>query len=895
LAAALFAAAVPTVAARAQGADTCAQAQALTLPTTSSSFLLNWDTTQATDDVQLSCSLSEVFQNRPEADVWFTFTPTVSGALTVYPGGAVGIFDSCGGQQLACGGVDSASPFIDRFPVLAGVTYKLAVQADGLDCSGCQGPGASNLIFSPDAPPSNDTCSNALPVSVGTFTFDNRVANTDGVALCAPGSSNDLWFAFTAPASGPFRFRTERSTSGLVYAAVSLHSTCGGPAVACKSSQNGIAPSIDYGMAAGQTVLVRVASLNPAPYPPNVGLGTLVIEATPVPPNDVCANATPVTTGANLVSTLNAFDNNTLPPPCAFQRTSSPPDTWYSYTAPSTGAVNLWLSSPGEAYRPWLTFVNLAIYSSCGGDVLACTSRNGGNPWICALPVQQGHTYLIRIAPDDPQLTSGNAMLNISAPIATPIPNNTTCENAKQVSNGDTAFDTTLACDPSNPQTLYFRYTNTTSTLRSIRARTCGSSFSTYMFAFPDCGSDVITTSNGGSGCSGDPNGSTVRVCLAPGESTIILVAGQNGGYGPGVLNISSNAVAANDTCAGAITLNPGNNTYNTTLGCGIADIPCRSANVQGTTYYREVWYKFTAPYNGHVSMRASNTRGVPVAMTVHQSCGGPSILCADGDLRDDLCIYMNAGETYYVAVSEGINDSAVNALDFGTGTLKLTFSTEVFSVPEIATPEPEACDAPRIDGWCNEGIAIAEILPDQAYFGTQSVFSPDTVYNDVFDGYYFDLQEPGYVRFIGQTEYPSYVLVIDNGGFDTCDGNWVSETDLNGRCVNTFDTGLVYLPVAGRHEVRIGASDFPENWRLCSDNDINYWIQRVCLDCGATCDPDVNQDGNSDQGDVDYLINVVAGGANPTGIDPDFNRDGNVDQGDVDSLLNVVAGGPCP
>ncbi|MFA6046626.1 MAG: dockerin type I domain-containing protein, partial [Phycisphaerales bacterium] len=60
-------------------------------------------------------------------------------------------------------------------------------------------------------------------------------------------------------------------------------------------------------------------------------------------------------------------------------------------------------------------------------------------------------------------------------------------------------------------------------------------------------------------------------------------------------------------------------------------------------------------------------------------------------------------------------------------------------------------------------------------------------------------------------------------------------------------------------------------------------------------CDPDVNQDGNSDQGDIDYLINVVAGGENPTNIDPDFNRDGNVDQGDVDSLINVVAGGQCP
>lgn len=53
-----------------------------------------------------------------------------------------------------------------------------------------------------------------------------------------------------------------------------------------------------------------------------------------------------------------------------------------------------------------------------------------------------------------------------------------------------------------------------------------------------------------------------------------------------------------------------------------------------------------------------------------------------------------------------------------------------------------------------------------------------------------------------------------------------------------------------------------------------------------------VNQDGNVDQGDVDYLINVVAGGDNPAGIDADFNRDGNVDRGEIDAIVDVIAGG---
>jgi len=39
----------------------------------------------------------------------------------------------------------------------------------------------------------------------------------------------------------------------------------------------------------------------------------------------------------------------------------------------------------------------------------------------------------------------------------------------------------------------------------------------------------------------------------------------------------------------------------------------------------------------------------------------------------------------------------------------------------------------------------------------------------------------------------------------------------------------------------------------------------------------------------------VIAGGDNPTGRDADFNGDGNTDQGDVMALVEVLAGGACP
>ena len=63
----------------------------------------------------------------------------------------------------------------------------------------------------------------------------------------------------------------------------------------------------------------------------------------------------------------------------------------------------------------------------------------------------------------------------------------------------------------------------------------------------------------------------------------------------------------------------------------------------------------------------------------------------------------------------------------------------------------------------------------------------------------------------------------------------------------------------------------------------------------GPACNPDYNDDGNADQDDISYLVNVVAGGANPLNKDPDFNRDGNADQDDIALLVGVIAGSPCP
>jgi hypothetical protein len=92
-----------------------------------------------------------------------------------------------------------------------------------------------------------------------------------------------------------------------------------------------------------------------------------------------------------------------------------------------------------------------------------------------------------------------------------------------------------------------------------------------------------------------------------------------------------------------------------------------------------------------------------------------------------------------------------------------------------------------------------------------------------------------------------------------------------------------------------------PDNWSAGSirppeslDRETNLYFN---IQPGGVlyCDPDFNWDGNVDQEDVRYLINVIAGGTNETGRWADFNRDGNEDLDDVMALIDVIAGGNCP
>lgn len=254
------------------------------------------------------------------------------------------------------------------------------------------------------------------------------------------------------------------------------------------------------------------------------------------------------------------------------------------------------------------------------------------------------------------------------------------------------------------------------------------------------------------------------------------------------------------------------------------------------------------------------------------------------------------------------INDNTVivqeNALVSGTGIFSPARDTTPFVALSMEPDGTSFCiggSESGLDWVLRNGFPIAQsasqIAPGESPLWTRPDGAPNTFLLALGDR----LGNSVVGGFTSGSGLETFALVL-NGNRVILRGNDPVDLDNNGlfddavyvRDVKPYhgflgDDGFVYVVVQlrGNDAANCGGIDTSLGEAL-----IRVPLNPVVI---VPCDPDVNQDGNADQIDIDYLINVVAGGENTTGIDPDFNRDGNADQIDIDALLNVVAGGACP
>ncbi|MFT5051723.1 MAG: hypothetical protein ACI8QZ_003143, partial [Chlamydiales bacterium] len=266
-----------------------------------------YDTTGATTDGPADAACE--FDGQTYHDIWFNYTATCTGTLTVSTCGTaaydtdVVIYDGADCGSLVLLGCDDDTAGCDGFtntqdvPVVQGNGYIIRVGgwSDGdfgagtitLTCEGDGGPGGDNNF-----------CADAEPIASGCHPFDTTGATTDG-----PGDAScefdgqtyhDIWYVYTADCTGELTVSTcgmaAYDTDLVVYDGTDCNSLVLLGCVDDTSGCDGFTSELVVPVVSGNGYLIRVGGFSDG----DQGSGTICIDCSvpPDPPsNDDCDDA----------------------------------------------------------------------------------------------------------------------------------------------------------------------------------------------------------------------------------------------------------------------------------------------------------------------------------------------------------------------------------------------------------------------------------------------------------------------------------------------------------------------------------------------------------------------------------------------------------------------------
>lgn len=227
-----------------------------------------------------------------DSDVWFTWMAPASGTFEVATCGhttvdtKVSVFSgvACGAMTpLACDDDGCGLQSRAAFAAVAGSSYTIQL---GTFPGATTGAGSFTVL--PLAPPPNDDCSAPIAISgAGPFAYDDSLATLGATGqMCVPtGTStidHDLWYCWTAPASGSYDVSTRGLT--LLDTKIAVYAGCACPtsaSIGCNDDVCGTLQStMTWNANAGTSYLIQIGTFTGA----QGGLGAFTIVPTPPPP-----------------------------------------------------------------------------------------------------------------------------------------------------------------------------------------------------------------------------------------------------------------------------------------------------------------------------------------------------------------------------------------------------------------------------------------------------------------------------------------------------------------------------------------------------------------------------------------------------------------------------------
>jgi hypothetical protein len=279
-----------------------------------------FDNTAATTGTQGQAEASCLFFGTTaiDDDVWFAWTAPLTGSATVSLCGGtthdskLAVYDGSGcptASSIACNDDSCGLQSQLSFPCIGGQVYSLQL-GSFLNAA----PGAGTFTIGVTSP---DDCTTPTVISgLGTFGFDlnGATTGTQGQAEPAclffgtPGIASDVWYTWTAPATGAATLSVCAQSS--VDTKVAVYDGAGCPVtatIACNDDACSLQSQLGFAAVAGQTYTIQLGTFPGATQ----GSGTFTIDI-PTPPtgcayDDSSSENSVGLTGGGSIAWLHAF------------------------------------------------------------------------------------------------------------------------------------------------------------------------------------------------------------------------------------------------------------------------------------------------------------------------------------------------------------------------------------------------------------------------------------------------------------------------------------------------------------------------------------------------------------------------------------------------------------
>jgi hypothetical protein len=713
--------------------DTCASARAI-LPAGTGTSSISAEPGQGIDDTAASCSAAG-----PE--LVYTFTTTTVQQLTVSAAPSSGslarpvlfLRSSCTGTQVACDAPVSGSAGLAVSSLPVGTYFLFVETANGA-------PGRVSLTVSLQPPPTsvaNDTCAGAAALSVNGSTITRSVAvgntviatndNTNEPTCSATARSTgpELVYSYTLAARSNVTVVARPISGSTLHPVVSIRSPCLSPnsESACQAGSAAVAVQATVSGQQPGTYFVMVDSADGT-----TGAFQLEVDANPTVDNDGCAAPTALTfngtTASGVGDTTWATNGNVLgdlTPSCSDSARGTGRDVVFSYTLATAQDVTVSVTPTGASptFYPVLSVRSATCTDATRPAERGCVSPLASTAGLLSLVNQPAGTYFVWV--DSAADTSGPFQLEVVTAPPTPPPANDSCaapealvfttdvatvtSSTLQAANDNYAGDVSPTCSPSAKQSgrdVVYQFTLTQP--KDVTLNVTPTSGSTLIPALyvrrTNCSSQLLSDEVV---CLNQVGGVTARQTnLAAGTYFVFVDSsgGTSGGFALTVTQSAPTPAPANDSCAGAHTLNFVNNVATvsgSTFGASNSNSPTDNAPACGTDFLprrfgRDLVYSYTLSGAQDVDVTVTPAAGSALVPTLYvrapNQCAsfsaGFELACVAEFTPKPLRIYLpnQVAGTYFLFVDSN---------SYATG----DFTLSVTKRPATLPPSNDTCSAP--------------------------------------------------------------------------------------------------------------------------------------------------------------------------------------------------------